>query len=203
MHYCKSVPAIGLRERKKEATREALRHSAVTLYRELGPHAVTVEDICAKAGVSARTFFNYFETKDEAVLSLDVSTFTVRQRIVDRPADESPLTAVRAVLAERFANVVKSETFRERTLLIREHPELVPRLTHTNKAFEEAVVLGIAERTGLPPESIYVRTTAAAAFSANRIAVTCWQPDAGPDLVTLLHQAMDVLERGFTPSQPE
>ncbi|GAB2979093.1 TetR family transcriptional regulator [Amycolatopsis acidiphila] len=192
----------GLRARKKEATREALRHAAITLYREHGPQAVTVEDICAKADVSPRTFFNYFETKDEAVLSLDVSAPIVRQRIVDRPADESPLTALRAVFAERFAQVTGSETFRERTLLLREHPELVPRLTHTNKAFEEAVVQGVAERVALPPEDVYVRTTAAAGFGANRAALMCWQPDEGPDLVTLLHQAMDVLERGFTPSRP-
>lgn len=190
----------GLRERKKEATRDALRHAAVRLYRKQGPQAVTVEAICAEAGVSPRTFFNYFETKDEAVLSLDVSSETLYQRIVDRPAGEAPLTALRAAFAGRFADVMGSDVFRERTLLIREHPELVPRLTHTNKAFEEAVVRGVAARTGLPPEDVYVQTTAAAAFAANRTAVTCWQPDSGPSLVDLLHQAMDVLERGFTQS---
>ncbi|KAA9161144.1 TetR family transcriptional regulator [Amycolatopsis acidicola] len=197
------MTATGLRERKKEATREALRHAAVTLYRKHGPGSVTVEDICAKAGVSPRTFFNYFETKDEAVLSLDVSPTALRQRIVERPADESPLTAVRSVFAQRFADVTKTETFRARTMLLREHPELMPRLAHTNKAFEEAVVCGIADRTGLPPGDIYVRTTAAASFVANRVALTCWQPDSGPEeLVALLHQAMDVLERGLTPSPP-
>ncbi|GHF57247.1 AcrR family transcriptional regulator [Amycolatopsis bartoniae] len=197
------MTATGLRERKKEATREALRHAAVTLYRERGPHAVTVEDICAKAGVSPRTFFNYFETKDEAVLALDVSAEALYERIVERPADEDPLTALRAVYAARFAELMQSETFRERTLLLREHPELAKRLTHSNKAFEETVARGIATRTGLPSEDIYVRTTAAAAFAANRSALVCWQPGSGPGLVALLHQAMDVLERGLTPSRPE
>jgi AcrR family transcriptional regulator len=196
-----NMTATGLRERKKEATREALRHAAVTLYREKGPQVVTVEDICAKAGVSPRTFFNYFETKDEAVLSLDVSPAALRQRIIDRPGDESPLTALRAVLAERFAEMTKSDTFRERTLLLRAHPELVIRLSHANRGFEEAVISALAGRTGLAEDDLYVRTTAASAFAANRTAVTCWQPDSGPDLVTLLHQAMDILERGFTPSR--
>lgn len=191
----------GLRERKKEATRDALRHAAVRLYREQGPQEVTVEAICAQAGVSPRTFFNYFETKDEAVLAIDVSAETMYQRIVDRPAEEAPVTALRAVFAERFAEVVRSEVFRERTLLIREHPELVPRLARSNKAFEEAVARGVATRTGLPPEDLYVRATASAGFAATRAALTCWQPDSGPGLVELVHQAMDVLERGFTPSQ--
>lgn len=189
----------GLRERKKEATREALRHAAITLYRRRGPNAVTVEDICAKAGVSPRTFFNYFETKDEAVLSLDVDAAAVLRRILERPASEGPLQAVRAVFEARFTDVVGSETFRERTLLLQEHPELVPRLTFTNRAFEEAVLTGIAQRTGQPPDDVYVRTAAAAAFAGSRAALSCWQPDSGPDLVTLLHQAMDTLERGLMP----
>ena len=193
----------GLRERKKEATREALRHAAITLSRERGPQAVTVEDICAQAGVSPRTFFNYFESKDEAILSIDVSAPVVLQRLLDRPAAESPMQAIRAIFAARYAEIAPSATFRERTLLIREHPELVPRLTHTNRAFEEAMVEGIATRTGLSRDHVYVRTTAAAAFAASRAALTCWQPDSGPDLVTLLHQAMDVVERGLTPPPPE
>ncbi|NKQ58516.1 TetR family transcriptional regulator [Amycolatopsis sp. K13G38] len=193
----------GLRERKKEATREALRHAAITLSRERGPQAVTVEDICAQAGVSPRTFFNYFESKDEAILAIDVSAPVVLRLILDRPAEEDPLAAVRNVFAQRYAEIATSATFRERTLLIREHPELVPRLTHTNRAFEEAMVEGIAIRTGLSPDDVYVRTTAAAAFAASRAALTCWQPDSGPSLVTLLHQAMDVVERGLTPPRPE
>ncbi|HVW44383.1 MAG TPA: TetR/AcrR family transcriptional regulator [Amycolatopsis sp.] len=197
------MTSSGLRERKKEATREALRHAAVTLYREHGPQAVTVEDICAKAGVSPRTFFNYFETKDEAVLSIDVSPSTVLRQILERPASESPLQAVRAVFAARFAEVANTETFRERTLLLREHPDLTPRLTFANRAFQQAVIDGIAQRTGLGPGHIYVATTAAATFAGNRAALMCWQPGSGPDLVTLLHQAMDLLEAGLTPPPPE
>lgn len=61
-------PALGLRERKKRARREALIDATHRLVAEHGLDAVTVEAICEEAGVSARTFFNYFETKDDAVL---------------------------------------------------------------------------------------------------------------------------------------
>lgn len=189
----------GLRERKKEATREALRHAAVTLYRRHGPDGVTVEDICAAVGVSARTFFNYFTTKDEAALSLDIAAATLGQRILDRPADEAPLTALREVFAGRFAELAATEVWSERTLLLREHPELVPRVAQANRALEEAVAQAIATRTGLPGDDLYVRTTAAAVIGANRSAIGCWQPGSPPDLVTLFHQAMDVLESAFTP----
>jgi AcrR family transcriptional regulator len=60
----------GLRERKKRARREALVDATHRLAAEHGLEHVTVEAICAEVGVSVRTFFNYFETKDDAVLGL-------------------------------------------------------------------------------------------------------------------------------------
>jgi len=60
--------ALGLRERKKRARREALIDATHRLVERDGLDAVTVEAICEAAGVSVRTFFNYFETKDDAVL---------------------------------------------------------------------------------------------------------------------------------------
>ena len=63
----------GLRERKKQARRAALIEAAQLLVAEHGLDAVTVEMISAEAGVSARTFFNYFESKDDAVLGAESS----------------------------------------------------------------------------------------------------------------------------------
>lgn len=60
----------GLRERQKEARREALIEAAHRLVARYGLDAVTVDAICAEVGVSTRTFFNYFDTKDDAVLGL-------------------------------------------------------------------------------------------------------------------------------------
>jgi AcrR family transcriptional regulator len=63
--------AVGLRERQKRARREALVDAAQRLVQAHGYDAVTVEEIAAEAGVSTRTFFNYFETKEDAVLGLE------------------------------------------------------------------------------------------------------------------------------------
>ncbi len=66
-----TVEPQGLRARQKQARRAALIDAAQLLVGRDGLDAVTVEDICAEAGVSARTFFNYFETKDDAVLGME------------------------------------------------------------------------------------------------------------------------------------
>jgi AcrR family transcriptional regulator len=65
-----STEPEGLRARKKRARLEALVDATHRLAADRGLDAVTVEDICAEVGVSVRTFFNYFESKNDAVLGL-------------------------------------------------------------------------------------------------------------------------------------
>src|SRR3954470_14712623 len=61
---------VGLRERKRRATRAQLERAAVLLVQEVGLEHATVDAICAAVPVSPRTFFNYFESKEDAVLGV-------------------------------------------------------------------------------------------------------------------------------------
>ena len=75
----------GIREQKRRETRQRIRDEAARLVDEHGYDKVTVDDICRDAGISRRTFFNYVDSKDEAILGSfpfsfsDASLRTIRE----------------------------------------------------------------------------------------------------------------------------
>ena len=121
--------APGLRERKKAETRRALASAALRLARELGPDGVTVEAIAEAAGVSPRTFFNYFASKDDAIVNVSPTEQSMLvAALCDRPEDEPPLDALRAMVqaaAQRFAEDADEMLVRHR--LAQEPPSLAMR----------------------------------------------------------------------------
>ncbi|MEV5544870.1 TetR family transcriptional regulator [Streptomyces sp. NPDC052309] len=100
------VPRPGLRERKKQRTRDTLLRSALELFTEQGYEATTVDDIADAAEVSQRTFFRYFASKEEAaffVSRLAESHFVDAVR--RRPPGEAPLDALRQSLVESWDTI--------------------------------------------------------------------------------------------------
>ncbi|HEX5113958.1 MAG TPA: TetR family transcriptional regulator [Pseudonocardiaceae bacterium] len=91
----------GRREASKQATRHALQQAATLLFAGQGYEHTTVRDIAAAAGVTERTFFRYFESKEDLVADQTLDWLpVVAAAIVHRPAAEPPLTAVREALLE-------------------------------------------------------------------------------------------------------
>jgi AcrR family transcriptional regulator len=87
---------VTLRERKKRATREALQVAALRLALEHGPDNVRVEDIAEAAGVSPRTYNNYFSSREQAIvagIAADRAAH-VAAAVTDRPAGVSLSDAV-------------------------------------------------------------------------------------------------------------
>lgn len=95
-----AAPA-GRREANKRATRQAILDAARHLFDQQGYDHTTVRDIAATAGVTERTFFRYFESKEELIADQALALMPVIQAaIVHRPAAEPPLHAVRAALIQ-------------------------------------------------------------------------------------------------------
>ncbi|MEV0404746.1 TetR family transcriptional regulator [Actinoallomurus sp. NPDC050550] len=90
------TPTAGRRERKKQRTREALVDSAFQLFSEKGFEATTVEEIADAVDVSSRTFFRYFASKEDVLLTFQEEQFAaVQEAFTARPADEPVITAIR------------------------------------------------------------------------------------------------------------
>jgi AcrR family transcriptional regulator len=195
----------GLRERKKLATRLALHEAALRLVAEHGLEHVSVDDIAERADVSPRTFFNYFSSKDDAVLGLDPEA-SGRQvdAFRDRPADESPLQALRAVQRLQAAEMAEeTELWPLRLKVIDASPVLVGRLAGVFGESERALAEAIAERTRTRVGvGVYPTLLAGVAGVAVRTALHRWlATDFTASLPDLVDEAWDALAAGL-PAPP-
>lgn len=93
--------STGRREQNKARTRDALLDALRTLVSATGPEVVTVEQIAEEAGVSRRTFFNYFPTVEAALAEGTSAPLAgIEEAFLARPAEEDPLTAVMRALRD-------------------------------------------------------------------------------------------------------
>jgi AcrR family transcriptional regulator len=192
----------GLRERKKQATRLALHEAALRLVAERGLDAVSVDDIAEKADVSPRTFFNYFPSKVDAILGLDPDL--PRQQadaFLARPADESPVQALRAVARAQAVEMAgDTELWPLRLTVIDAHPALLGILAAAFGDAERVLAAAIAERTRTQV-GVDVQPTllAGVAGVALRTALHRWlASDFTASLPDLVDEAWDVLAAGLS-----
>lgn len=92
----------GIREQKRRETLQRIRDEAAGLVDKRGYDNVTVDDICRASGISRRTFFNYVDSKDEAILGSFPFTFTPEalDRIRDTPSDNVLDLVIRSIVVE-------------------------------------------------------------------------------------------------------
>lgn len=171
---------MGLRERKKEATRVALRDAALRLALERGPENVRVADIADAAGVSLRTYNNYYSSREHAIIA--AITAVREERIVDailaQPREVSLSEAVTGAIADQYAD--SGAEARDALLMITTSPALRSSYADSATLSERAMADAIMERAkAIDP--LTARVLAASAGAAARVAIQDWmEPAAAP-----------------------
>lgn len=168
---------IGLRERKKAATRLALHEAAVRLAAEQGLDHVTVEAIADAANVSRRTFSNYFSSKEEAIsygdaLRLRRFLELVREQPADQPLWTTLGRAAEELVTEMYGDADPAWLVARRRL--RAHPALVAHQAVVYSTVERELAAELADRLTDADRPLRARALAATFLTALRVAVQHW-----------------------------
>ncbi|MBV9879017.1 MAG: TetR family transcriptional regulator [Gemmatirosa sp.] len=167
-------PAAGRRAGQLRATRERLMRAAQTLFAERGFDATTVDEIAAAAGVSRRTFFHHFASKEDVILSRHADfEAALLAAVAAQPPDEPPLR-----VAER-AIVAALGTFdREEAVLIQRLKRDTPSLRASDQGkyerMERALTDHLQARAPDPSDALRVRLVAMIIVGAMRVAGDGW-----------------------------
>ncbi len=197
-----TVSSSGLRDQKKAATRDALGSAAVNLAKARGLDAVTADAIAAEAGVSTRTFHNYFANKEEAVLHhIEASALLWFEMLRDRPANEPIWDSMRHVAVAIVTDPDKdlAETFAVAQFL-EAHPGIVARKLEVHHSLIRVLGEAIADRTGTDiDKDLYPNLLQMAVGGAVAAALTIWTNDPTGDTSPkqLVEQAFDQLQAGL------
>ncbi|MGX1544420.1 TetR family transcriptional regulator [Streptomyces adustus] len=152
-----TAPPPGLRERKKQRTREALLRAALDLFTGRGYEQTTVDDITEAVEVSQRTFFRYFAGKEDAAFAVqEMAEAHFVVSVAARPPAEAPMEALRNALlddwdrlSEAIEAVVPVELYVRMYRTIESTPALLAAHLRRSAETEERIARVLAEREGL------------------------------------------------------
>ncbi|MFC1408829.1 TetR family transcriptional regulator [Streptacidiphilus sp. N1-12] len=181
-------PAAGLRQRKKQRTRDELLGAAQQLFLRQGYARTTVDEITAVVDVSQRTFFRYFANKEQVALALMANgADDLIEFLRARPSEENPLQALRAATRETWRSRVvpgqepaSANAALEIFHLVESTPTLLAAHLHRLAEQELLIAAVLAEREGIDPASDLRPRLLAAVFGAvARSAQRQWTATAG------------------------
>lgn len=196
----------GLRERKKEATRRALREAALRLALERGPTNVRVDDIAGAAGVAPRTYNNYFSSREQAIVAAVTAEREARvaTAVAARPASVPLGDAVVEAIVAQYTEPGGHDQVTLR--LITSGPALRDAFLGTAAQIEDPLATVIAERIGDTDQGT-ARVLSASVAAAVRIALQRWlrtatasAPNSG--LVVPTGSLPELLRSALAPLRP-
>jgi AcrR family transcriptional regulator len=197
-----SIKPVGLRERKKLRTREALADAAFELFQRQGFEATTIDEIAEQVELSPRTFFRHFASKEDVALTLMERQFAA---IYDALASRPVVTALRHATIEMMhaceAGMAgfDQERFSCAQQLIAENPSIRGRALELAATRVDELAAHVAKRMGVDPTTDPRPTlVAAVATTAVQTAVVAWrQLEPETPASVLADRALALLEEGI------
>ena len=184
----------GVRERTRVAIRKELGEAAVRLFTERGFAETTAREIAAAVGVSERTFFRYFSSKEDVVLGvLDELGIELAARLAARPAGEPPFIALRRSFDLMTETLTRDPEWSLAVLhLTHRVPALRARQVDKQDRWATRLAEVLADRMGVDASlDLRPRLYAATALSALDVAVSHWDATAGA------HPLGELLDHAF------
>jgi AcrR family transcriptional regulator len=196
----------GLRERKKQRTRETIALAARQLFAERGYHTTTLPEIAEAADVSTRTIFAYFPSKEDILFSdFPLMKDALAQALAERSEGEEALDTVRAFFLSTL-ETEKSELDDKVGRCVWDDETLRSHLRARLAQLEEVIAPEIAKDLGAPendlrPQLVAASLTAAFNLLYERGAGTSAKPKTAAEVaalidpvITFLHGGLDALK---------
>jgi AcrR family transcriptional regulator len=192
--------AASLRERKKARTREAIIDAALDLFERNGYDNTTIEDIAAAAEVSPRTFFRYFESKLDLIMTRTHSKADdLGPHLAARPAGESLLEALREVLLSQLdAQLDDPLVLREFQVML-STPSLRTMAREHFYEEEAGLVTGVAAHLGLGDDDLAAHVIGSMIAGALWATVSRWVAEGAERerIMPMLDEAFAILAKGL------
>ena len=207
MDAAETMEELGRRERKKLRTREALIDAAFEQFADRGFEATTVEGIAEAVDVSSRTFFRYFSSKEDVVLTFHEEQFAqILEALRGRPADEPVVTALRRAVFNVVTRYERGDSGFDQGRLkcvldmsLRSPSVLARTLEHAQKK-QSMLTAVIADRMGVDPADDLrphvVASMAGCAFQSTT-ELMLRQPDRFAGLSAAVDEAFAIIESGL------
>ena len=169
------TPEIGLRERTRRAVRTELVDAAMELFLDRGFEATTVEEIATAAGLSRRSYFRYFASKDEVFAEgLAAIGQVVADELARRPAGEVPWTALRRSFDPLITRVESDDRAADLGRLVLESPALQNSHHRKQASWQASISVALARRLDGAESELRSRALAGAALACFNVAQESW-----------------------------
>ncbi len=195
-------PPASLQERKRRWVRAEAAALAVGVWLERGYEESSLDDLAEAAGISRRTFFRYFGTKEGVVRAMvDNGGANLVEAFVAQPPEEAPLVSLRRAMVEGSCVFTRDAPLMRRLILLTlQTPVLRAQVLDRHDHWRAQLALEVARRMRAPAAcSMQPRLIAAIAMGAMDVAISHWAEHDGLDLGRLIEESFDSLGQVLGP----